>query len=125
MTTSPHSGGQDEYLSPEIKDVVCKLSHLLTPRIVAGLSGHQDPDLVREWGDGTSVPPDSADTRLRFAHEVLSSIQRARHASIAQSWAITVNPRLGYTTPVKAIREDRFVAAASAAKALLDEAYEG
>ncbi|GAA1115535.1 hypothetical protein GCM10009582_11110 [Arthrobacter flavus] len=125
MPTRIDPNNVDRPRSTEMKDVVDELSQLMTPRIVASLAGHQDPGKVREWGDGTSVPQEPAATRLRFAHEVLTNIQRARDTNIAQSWAVTVNPRLGYTTPVKAIREDRFVATAAAAKALLEEAYDG
>ena len=37
---------------------------------------------------------------------------------------MSINPRLGYESPVKAIREDRFQEAA-AARALLDGGYDG
>ena len=44
---------------------------------------------------------------------------------VAQAWALSINPRLDYESPIKAIREDRFAETAAAAKALLEDAYDG
>ncbi|GAA1114034.1 hypothetical protein [Arthrobacter flavus] len=105
--------------------MVRELSEMLTARIVAGLAGVRDPLQVCEWAEGSAIPPSESQSRLRFAYEVLSEIQMARRTNIAQAWALTVNPRLSYLSPVKAIREGRFTETKAAAKALLEDAYDG
>lgn len=106
-------------------DIVRELNDLLTPRIVAGMAGKKDPGQARKWANGSLAVPPPEQERLRFAYDLLKQIESAHRRSVAQAWAITVNPRLGYTTPVKAIREERFNEAAAAMRALVEEAYDG
>jgi len=109
----------------EISEVVQELCDVLTSKLVAALAGIQDPGQVRKWAEGALEPTPSARERLRFAHELLREIASAQGTTAAQAWALTVNPRLGYDSPIKALREDRFQDAATAAKALLEDTYSG
>jgi sirohydrochlorin ferrochelatase len=109
----------------ETSQVVQELCDVLTARLVAALAGAKDADHVGKWATGSLEPTQSAGKRLRFAHEVLREIAGAHETRAAQAWTLTVNPRLGYDSPLKAIREDRFQEAAAAAKALLEDAYDG
>ncbi|GAA1127059.1 hypothetical protein [Arthrobacter flavus] len=121
------NSSEDESHSEAVKIavIVRELSEVLTPRIVAGIAGITDPQQVCEWEAGKSAPTEPAQLRLRFAHSVLGEIQAARRTSVAQAWAVTINPRLYYSTPVKAIREGRFIETKAAVQALLEEAYDG
>ncbi|MFH5880235.1 hypothetical protein [Arthrobacter sp. NA-172] len=109
----------------ETSEVVQELCDVLTSKLVAGLSGVKDPGQVRKWARGDLQPTQPAQQRLRFAHDVIQEIESAQGRRVAQAWAMSINPRLGYESPIKAIREDRFQETAAAAKALLEDAYDG
>lgn len=109
----------------ETSDVVQELCDVLTSKLVASLSGVKDPGQVRKWARGGLEPTQPAQQRLRFAHDILNEIEGAQGKRAAQWWATSANPRLGYESPLKAIREDRFQETAAAASALLDDAYDG
>jgi hypothetical protein len=80
---------------------------------------------VSKWARGALEPTQPAQQRLRFAHDILLEIEGAQGKGVAQAWALSINPRLGYDSPIKAIREDRFQETAAAAKAMLEGAYDG
>jgi hypothetical protein len=109
----------------ETSEVVQELCDVLTSKLVAALAGVKDPGQLRKWARGVLEPTQPAEQRLRFAHEVLHEIASAQGMEGAQAWALTANPRLGYDSPVKAIREDRFQETATAARALLEDAFDG
>lgn len=109
----------------ETSEVVQELCDVLTSRLVAAIAGVKDPGQVRKWARGELEPTQPAEQRLRFAHDVLHEIESTQGKKVAQAWAISVNPRLGYDSPLKAIREDRFQETAATAKALLEDAYDG
>ncbi|WP_427174626.1 hypothetical protein [Arthrobacter sp. 92] len=101
----------------ETSEVVQELRDVLTSKLVATLAGVKDPGQIRKWARGGLEPTQPAQQRLRFAHDVLHEIENAQGKKVAQAWALSVNPRLGYESPIKAIREDRFQETAAAAKA--------
>ncbi|WP_427008682.1 hypothetical protein [Pseudarthrobacter sp. H2] len=109
----------------ETSEVVQELCDVLTSKLVAGLAGVKDPGQARKWARGELEPTQPAQQRLRFAHDVIKEIESAQGLRVAQAWAMSINPRLGYESPIKAIRDDRFQETAAAAKALLEEAYDG
>lgn len=110
----------------ETSDVVQELCDVLTSKLVASLAGVKDPGQVRKWARGELRPGQPAEQRLRFAHDVIiQEVQSTQGRRVAQAWAMSINPRLGYESPIKAIRDDRFQETAAAAKALLEDAYDG
>ncbi|MGO4856208.1 hypothetical protein [Arthrobacter sp. 2MCAF14] len=124
MSTTPE-GPRYESAFMETPEVVQELSDVLASRLVAALAGVQDLDQVRQWVRGDLEPAQPVQRRLRFAQNVLHEIESSQGRKAAQAWALSVNPRLGYDSPIKAIREDRFQETAAAAKALLEDAYDG
>jgi len=109
----------------ETSDIVQELCEVLTSKLVAGLAGVKDPGQVRKWARGELNPTQPAEQRLRFAHDVIQEVGSAQGLRVAQAWALSINPRLDYESPIKAIRDDRFAETAAAAKALLEDAYDG
>jgi hypothetical protein len=93
--------------------------------VVASLAGVKGEEPVRKWAEHDSEPTPSEDRRLRFAYEIFDRIRDACGRGNAASWLLAINPRLGYESPVKAIREDRFEDTAAAARAFLDGGYDG
>lgn len=109
----------------DISDIVGELCELLTARVVASLAGVKDPGQVRKWAKGQLSPIQPAQQRMRFAYDILTEIEDSHGRKVAQAWILTINPRLGYESPIKAIREDRFPETAAAVKALLDDGFDG
>lgn len=109
----------------DTRDVVSELVDLLTPKIVASVAGVKDPGQVRKWVRGSLNPTQPATQRLRFALDTLQEIESTQGRKVAQAWALSINGRLDYMSPVKAIREDRYSDVAAAAKALMEDAYDG
>lgn len=109
----------------DIADVTNQLCELLTSRLVASMAGVKDSSQVRKWVRGELAPLQPAHARLRFAYDILRKIEVSEGRRTAEAWAMSVNPRLNYDTPVKAIREDRFRETAAAADALMDEVFDG
>jgi hypothetical protein len=109
----------------ETPDLVQELCDVLTSRVLAALAGVRDPGQVRKWAEGVLEPTQPVEQRIGFAHEVLHEIAGAQGKRTAQAWVLSVHPRLGYDSPIKAIREDRFQETAAAAKTLLEDAYDG
>ncbi|WP_422934226.1 hypothetical protein [Sinomonas sp. P47F7] len=109
----------------ETAQLVQELCDLLGSKLVASVAGVKDPGQVRKWARGELEPTQPAQQRLRFAYDILHEIEAAEGRRVAQAWAISVNPRLDYGTPLKAIREERFQETAAAAKALMEDAWDG
>lgn len=108
-----------------IADVVNELCDMLTSKIVASMAGVKDSGQVRKWARGELAPQHTAGMRLRFAYDTLQKIESAEGRRTTEAWALSVNPRLNYDSPVKAVREDRFREVAAAADALMDDAFDG
>lgn len=109
----------------DIADVVSYLCELLTSKLVASVADVKDSSQVRKWARQELIPTQPARTRLNFAFDTLRAIEDAIGRRTAESWAMTVDPRLNFDTPIKAIREDRFRETAAAAAALREEAFDG
>jgi hypothetical protein len=109
----------------EIPDVIEELCEFLTLPLIAGLAGVEDPDEVRKWARGELTPSQPTDQRLRFAHDLLQEIESVQGLRVAQAWAMSINPRLNYESPIRAIRDDKFQMIAAAAKAMLEDGYDG
>lgn len=109
----------------EISEVVHELCDALTSKLVAGLAGVKDPGQVRKWARGELEPTQPAQQRLRFAYDLMQEIENSQGKRVAQAWAMSINPRLNYQSPMKAIREDKFQETAAAAEALMEGAYDG
>jgi hypothetical protein len=110
---------------PDVALVAQVLCDLLGSKLVASMAGVKDSGQVGKWARGGLEPTQPAQQRLRFAYDLLQEVEAAEGRRVAQAWAMSVNPRLDYGTPLKAIREDRFKDTAAAAKALMEDAYDG
>lgn len=119
----PRHGAGSVHL--DIAVVAQGLCDLLGSKLVVSMAGVKDPGQARKWARGDLEPTQPAQQRLRFAYDLLHEIEAAVGHRVAEAWATSVNPRLDYGTPLKAIREDRFQDTAAAAKALMEDAYDG
>jgi hypothetical protein len=105
----------------DIHEVARRLNSHLGPTLVAVLANVKDPKLPHKWAkaDG-SVPRAESYRRLLAAHRVWSDISNAESDSVARSWFIGANPRLGEASPVMALREGMEKEVLAAAKAFVE-----
>ncbi|MFZ3454021.1 hypothetical protein [Arthrobacter sp. 7Tela_A1] len=85
----------------------------ITAGAAAGIAGVGDPALGRKWAAGGALTPaQPGQQRLHFACGLMNEIDTSQDQDTARTWILCSNPRLGYDSSVKEIREDRFREAA-------------
>ncbi|MDC8984356.1 hypothetical protein PR370_18605 [Mycobacterium marinum] len=106
MTTDVDIKNHVETTKLDTHELVRQLNSHLGPTLVATLAGVRDRKLPHKWAkaDGP-IPRDEALTRLIMAHRVWSKLAGAENDSIARTWFIGANPRLGEIAPVMKLRE--------------------
>lgn len=112
-------------MNMDIGEVVRVLIDAFTANLVASMVGVKDPGQARKWAKDVLAPRLDAEQRLRFALDVFGQLEMVEGRAVAQRWFLSINPRLGYSSPVKAIREGAYAQVAAAATALTDGAYDG
>ena len=87
-------------------ELVRRLNSHLGPTLVATLAGGRDRKMPHRWAkpDGP-MPRDEAIARLTMAHRVWQKVAGAESDSVARTWFIGANPRLGEVAPVMKLRE--------------------
>lgn len=104
-----------------IHAVVRTLNDYLGPTVVAALAGVGDPKLPHKWAkDDGPVPREASSRRLMFAHRQLMILVSSDGGDVARMWFVGGNPRLGESTPITAIREDRYDEVVSAVRSFLE-----
>ena len=82
------------------------LQELLGQRIVAFMTGVDDPKAVGRWARGERSPRGDAEQRLRAAYHVAQLIADAESAETARAWFIGMNPYLGDRAPFAILGEE-------------------
>ncbi|MFV1356212.1 hypothetical protein [Mycolicibacterium fortuitum] len=95
----------DETIKMDTPELVRQLNSHLGPTLVAFLAGVRDKKLPHKWAkvDGPT-PRDEALARLLMAHRVWAKVSTAENDSIARTWFIGANPRLGEVSPAAKLR---------------------
>ncbi|MGE2835452.1 hypothetical protein [Mycobacterium sp. SMC-4] len=111
----------EETLKMDTHELVRQLNSHLGPTLVALLAGVRDKKLPHKWAkaDGPT-PRDEALARLIMAHRVWAKVSTAENDSIARTWFIGANPRLGEVSPALRLREGELSAVWDAAVAFAD-----
>lgn len=111
----------EETIKMDTHELVRQLNSHLGPTLVALLAGVRDKKLPHKWAkaDGPT-PRDEALTRLLTAHRVWAKVSTAENDSIARTWFIGANPRLGEVSPVIRLREGALTDVWNAAVAFAD-----
>lgn len=104
-----------------IDEIVRELIDVLTANLVASLAGIKDPGQARKWARGELAPRPPAEQRLRFALEIFDLIAESGTQRRAQRWLLSINPQLGYRSPIQAIRENSFQPVGIAARAVAED----
>ena len=104
--------------------VVEKLVEIVGRKLTAYIGGVKDARAVDRWIAGGTMYGD-AESRLRFAFQVVRAISEHDSAAVVQAWLTGVNPDLGDRFPARMMRENEIDAVApavlSAARAFLAE----
>jgi len=113
-----------EALRLPVSKVVEKLVGIVGRKLTAYIGGVKDARAVDRWiADGTMYG--DAESRLRFAFQVVRAISEHDSAAVVQAWLTGVNPELGDRVPARMMRENEIDAVApavlSAARAFLAE----
>ena len=113
--------GHAETARMDVHELARQLTLHLGPTLVALLAGVRDRKLPTRWAkaDGPQPRKDS-ERRLRTAHRAWLLLAAAETDHVARAWFIGTNPRLGETTPVEALRDDRDAEVMAAASAFVD-----
>jgi hypothetical protein len=127
MTNTTHiTSAHTRTIKLDIREITRRLNGSLGGTLVASIAGSKDAKLPYRWAkvEGPS-PKNEAVRRLQFAYEQWTLLSEAEGEHVARAWFIGANPWLEYDTPVTAIREDRYKAAARAVQAVLDDSFSG
>ena len=104
--------------------VVEKLVDIIGRKLTAYIGGVKDARAVDRWIAGGTMYGD-AESRLRFAFQVVRAISEHDSPAVVQAWLTGVNPELGDRVPARMMRENEIDAVApavlSAARAFLAE----
>ena len=111
-----------EALRLPASNVVEKLVEIVGRKLTAYIGGVKDARAVDRWIAGGTMYGD-AESRLRFAFQVVRAISEHDSAAVVQAWLTGVNPELGDRVPARMMRENEIDAVApavlSAARAFL------
>ena len=103
------------------KDIAWTLQRLFGQRVVAFMTGIEDPKAVGRWARGERSPRDEAEQRLRAAYHITQLLTLADSAETARAWFIGMNPHFADRAPFAILGEDPAQAAQvlAAAKAFI------
>ena len=83
-----------------------ELRELLTPRLVAYISGVRETRAVHQWADGTrEAKSGEVEDRIRFALQVALLLNEHDAPRVVQAWFQGLNPHLGDRSPARLLRE--------------------
>jgi hypothetical protein len=100
-------------------DMAGFLQDALGQKLVAYMTGVEDPKAVGKWGSGQRNPRPESEERLRAAFQVFRLLTTAESPHTVRAWFVGLNPQLGDESPAAAIREGNLRDVMTAAKAFL------
>ena len=100
-------------------EVAAALQELFGQRLVAFMTGVEDPKAVGRWARRERTPRDKTEQRLRDAFQIARLLTLADSADTARAWFIGMNPHFADRAPFAVLGEEpeqapRVLAAAKA-----------
>jgi len=86
-------------------EIAAFLQRLLGQRLVAFMTGVDDPKAVGRWGRGQRAPRQEAERRLRAAYPIAELLTLAVSEETARAWFIGMNPHFGDRAPFAVLGE--------------------
>jgi hypothetical protein len=93
--------------------VVERLVEIVGRKLTAYIGGVKDVRAVKRWIAGGEIYGE-AETRLRFAFQVVRALSERDSPAVVQAWLTGVNPELGDRVPLRLLRENDIDAVAPA-----------
>jgi hypothetical protein len=88
------------------QDIAAALQALFGQRIVAFMTGVEDPKAIGRWARGERIPRNDAEQRLRAAYQITQLLTLADSAETARAWFIGMNPHFADRAPFAILGED-------------------
>jgi hypothetical protein len=93
-----------ESLSAPFPELVSQLVTIIGRKLTAYIAKVKDPRAVDRWIKGNEAYGD-VESRLRFAFQVVRTLNEHDSSRVVQAWLTGVNPELGDRVPVRLLRE--------------------
>jgi hypothetical protein len=84
--------------------LVSQLVTIIGRKLTAYIANVKDPRAVDRWIKGNEAYGD-VESRLRFAFQVVRTLNQLDSPRVVQAWLTGVNPELGDRVPVRLLRE--------------------
>ena len=88
------------------QDIAAALQALFGQRIVAFMTGVEDPKAVGRWARGERTPRADAEQRLRATYQIIQILTFADSKETARAWFIGMNPHFADRAPFAILGED-------------------
>ena len=88
-----------------VGEIAATMQRLLGQRLVAFMTGVDDPKAVGRWARGERAPRQEAERRLRAAHQIVALLTLADSEETARAWFIGMNPHFGDRAPFAILGE--------------------
>ncbi|WP_223692176.1 hypothetical protein [Leifsonia poae] len=107
------------------RTVFCELSDALGPTLVSALLGAESVRRQHNSASHGGVRLTPVEwKRLKFAYAMWNLLEASEGPDVARRWFVGGNARLGQSTPVMAIRNDRHVQVRSAIESFIQDAVD-
>lgn len=92
-----------------ITQIAAYLQQLLGQRLVAYLSGLNDPKMVGKWMQGKAQPSEDKKMRLRYAYTVAKLFDSAYGPETTKAWLFGTNSQLDDDAPARVLRHGKSI----------------
>ena len=107
-TARPDFAAHERATRATFPEVVGILRQILGAKLCAYLGSVKETRAVNEWAEGSRVPGDAVQQRLRTALRVALAIAEADSPEVARAWFQGLNPQLDDRSPARLLRDGDF-----------------
>jgi hypothetical protein len=86
------------------QEIVAHLVEIIGRKLTAYIAGVDDVRSVDRWIQGSGAYGE-AESRLRFAYQLVHTLSEHDRPTVVQSWLTGINPELRDRTPIRLLRE--------------------
>src|ERR1019366_10163845 len=93
-----------ESLTLAFPELVSRLADMIGRKLTAYIAGVKDVRALDRWMAGVE-PYGDVEARLRFAYQVVRTLNAHDSPRVVQAWLTGVNPELGDRVPLRLLKE--------------------
>jgi hypothetical protein len=93
-----------ETLEPSTAEITGRLIDVIGRKLTAYIGNVNDVRALELWAAGEAMSED-AFVRLRFAFQLVQTLQEAESPAIIQAWLMGINPDLDDRVPIRLMRQ--------------------